>query len=161
MALKRKTPLKQKTALRRTTKIKKAKPGVTAAQMHQRRVLAVRSGSRCEFERLCELHGPEEMPPGAGNGFVWIRCNTHPGMVCHIYGRPHCGKARDLPEVALYGCHACHRIFDNHSKSGVRAPLKYAQKAWDCVVGLSKKNAEGNPIHNLGPRPEAGEGVYR
>ena len=159
MGLQRKKPLKQKTALKRTTKLRKVKSGVTAAQILQRSVLVARSASLCEFEKKLTMITS-----------CWVRCGKYPrpGMVCHIYNRPKCGKARDLFEVAVFGCAECHIRFGDSLRvekdNDTRPPLRYAQIAWDCIINTSKlgTDEDGNLIaaKDLGPRPEAGEGIY-
>jgi len=159
--LKRKTPLRKKNlvdvvakALDKPQKpMRKAKPGVAAAQNMQRRLLAMRSAGRCEAEWF--------------DGCVWRPCVGRKGVVAaHIYQRAQCGKARDLLEVVIKTCveHNADHLHDGRNK--VRAPLRYAQAAWDAILAHSKLGVDAEDklrshIGSVGPRPERGEGIYQ
>lgn len=160
-ALTRKTPLRQKSPLRAANPkakkprkaIPKAKPSVTKAQRLQRELISTRSEGRCEAEVESVIAG------------VWYRCPSKATVPAHIYQRPRCGKARDLPEVVIHTC-ASHNVDHlTRNTKGVRAPLRFAQEAWDTILSLTKlgKNQEDRlriHIGSIGPRPERGFDLY-
>ncbi len=156
----RKTPLRSKPAEEKPrSPIRKSKPGVAAAQYAQRRALAIRSGSRCEAE-LAGLH-----PYGKSAGSVWTVCGKRAVCAAHIYQRARCGKARDMLEVVIHTCEAHNVDHLTRNTKGVRAPLAYAQGAWEAILTHSKLGTDAEDrlrihIASAGERPEKGQGIY-
>ena len=156
--LKRKTPLRSKPTSKPAKPrkpIRKAKPTVARAQLAQRKALKLRSEGRCEMERPLKVLKT-----------IWFRCRYSAVDAAHIYGRPKCGRARDLPEVVVHACRECHDRFDGRLEDGSlrRAPLRYAQAAWDSILQHSKLGTgpERLRIHigSVGERPARGVGIY-
>lgn len=133
-------PRKQRKPMR------KAKPSVAAAQYAQRRALTLRSGSRCEAEYETVIAGD------------WTRCIKRATVAAHIFPRGKCGAARDLIEAVINTC-AAHNIdhFDGRVK-GIRAPLRFAQAAYDKIIAVAKDKESARAV--LGPRPEPGTAPY-
>jgi hypothetical protein len=141
----------KRTPLARKAPIRKAKPGVAAAQYAQRRALAARSGGRCEMEHW------------AG---AWVPCFRRASDAAHIYTRPKNGAARDLVDAVIHACRACHSASEGKLGSlTVRVPLRRAQAAWRLILAHSTLGVDADDrlrihIGSLGDYPEKGQGIY-
>lgn len=166
--LRRKTPLARKkpkapSPSTKTRKpMRKAKPGVAAAQYAQRRAVAIRSGGRCEAE-IDRYASAGPLPHYTEPR--WVSCSKRATVAAHIYQRPRCGKARDRLEVVIHTCveHNVDHLTDN--TKGVRAPLRYAIAAWEKILEMSTlgvDDADRLRIHvgSIGERPARGVGLY-
>ena len=151
--IQRKTPLRSKpTEEKPRAPIRKAKPGVTAAQYAQRTALTIRSGSRCEMER-----------PNLGS---WLACGRRAEDSAHVYTRPKCGKARDHVDAVIHACRACHDASEGKLGTSIaRIPLRRAQAAWEVILSHSKLGTGEEDrlrihIASVGEKPEKGVGAY-
>lgn len=106
--LARKTALKSKVGLKRSKGLKQIRPSVKNAQAKQRKAVQERSQGRCEFFVSVARYWSQDYLE-----YDSMRCTLPASDLAHIVPRRECAKARDLPEVVIHACRACHRVYDD------------------------------------------------